>query len=220
MVVPLLYHHLCGKSKATAACALLRWLHDREGSHKQYGHQGGCGQAIHLRLLSCEVGIQQRARLTTQVLRVSCSTSVVLVHGVRGTSGSSQGRWGGCWWIQFDWSIDIGVQLVVVEREEGRELAYLHSVSVMSKTRRTVVDLSLKTQCCVSLVSTHKEARWSIRFFSLFTVDDEGYVQPTNKQNWTLNSNEDKEPCIATIYIYIQTEERSGNETTRMFLNS
>ena len=62
--------------------------------------------------------------------------------------------------------------------------------------------------CCVSLVSTRKQARWSIRFFSLFTVDDEGYVQQTNKQNLTLNSNEDKMPCVATIYI--QTEERSG----------
>ena len=57
--------------------------------------------------------------------------------------------------------------------------------------------------CCVSLVSTRKEARWSFRFFSLFTVDDEGYVQQTNKQNWTLNSNEDKEHCVATLYIYI-----------------
>ena len=37
--------------------------------------------------------------------------------------------------------------------------------------------------CCVSLVSTRKEARWSFRFFSLFTVDDEEYVQQTNKQN-------------------------------------
>ena len=45
-------------------------------------------------------------------------------------------------------------------------------------------------------------------FFSLFTVDDEGYVQQTNKQNWTLHSNEDKKPCVATLYI--QTEERSG----------
>ena len=70
--------------------------------------------------------------------------------------------------------------------------------------------------CCVSLVSTRKEARWSIRFVSLFTVDDEGYVQQTNKQNWTLSSNWDEKPCVATlslslsIYIYIQTEERSG----------
>ena len=56
--------------------------------------------------------------------------------------------------------------------------------------------------CCVSLVSTRKEARWSIRFFSLFTVNQEGYVQQTNKQNWTLNSNEDEKPCIATLYIY------------------
>ena len=38
-------------------------------------------------------------------------------------------------------------------------------------------------KCCVSLVSTRKEARWSFRFFSLFTVDDEEYVQQTNKQN-------------------------------------
>ena len=65
-------------------------------------------------------------------------------------------------------------------------------------------------------MSIRKEARWSIRFFSLFTVDDEGYVQRTNKQNWTLNSNEDKKPCVATlslslyVYIIIQTEERSG----------
>ena len=66
------------------------------------------------------------------------------------------------------------------------------------------------TYCCVSLVSTRKEARWSFRFFSLFTVDDEGYVQQTNKQNSALNSNEDQEHCVATLYIYIRTEERSG----------
>ena len=62
--------------------------------------------------------------------------------------------------------------------------------------------------CCVSLVSTRKEARWSVRFFSLLTVDHEGYVQQTNKQNWTLHSNEDKQPCVATPYI--QIKERSG----------
>ena len=67
--------------------------------------------------------------------------------------------------------------------------------------------------CCVSLVSTRKEARWSFRFFSSFTVDDEGYVQQTNKQNWTLNSNEDKMPRVATIYI--QTEERSGKQNNQ-----
>ena len=67
-----------------------------------------------------------------------------------------------------------------------------------------------RKQSCVSLVPTRKEARWSIRFFSLFTVDNEGYVQQTNKQNWTLNSNEDKKPCVATLSIYIQTEECSG----------
>ena len=59
--------------------------------------------------------------------------------------------------------------------------------------------------CCVSLVSTRKEARWSFRFFSLFTVDDEGYVQQANKPNWTLNSNEDKEHCVATIYTNWRT---------------
>ena len=56
--------------------------------------------------------------------------------------------------------------------------------------------------CCVSLVSTRKEARWSVGFFSLFTVDDERYIQQTNKQNWTLSSNEDKKPCVATLYMY------------------
>ena len=43
---------------------------------------------------------------------------------------------------------------------------------------------------CVSLVSTRKEARWSVRFFSLLTVNNEGYVQQTSKQNCTLNSND------------------------------
>ena len=73
--------------------------------------------------------------------------------------------------------------------------------------------------CCVPLVSTRKEARLSIRFFSLFTVDDEGYVQQTNKQNLTLNSNEDKEHCVATLYIY-EPKNVQEKETTRMFLNS
>ena len=53
-------------------------------------------------------------------------------------------------------------------------------------------------------MSTRKEARWSVRFFSLLTVDHEGYVQQTNKQNWTLHSNEDQQPCVATLYIYIE----------------
>ena len=66
-------------------------------------------------------------------------------------------------------------------------------------------------------MSTRKEARWSIRLFSLFTVDDEGYVQQTNKQNWTLNSNEDKKSCVATLYIYKSKYVRE-KETTRMFL--
>ena len=72
--------------------------------------------------------------------------------------------------------------------------------------------------CCVPLVSTRKEARWSVRFFSLFTVDDEGYVQQTNKQNWTLTSNEDEKPFVATLYIYKPKNVRE-KETTRMFLN-
>ena len=79
--------------------------------------------------------------------------------------------------------------------------------------------LFVRRSCCVSLVSTRKEARWSIRFFSLFTVDDEGYVQQANKQNWTLKSNEDKEHCVATLYIYEPKNVRE-KETTRMFLNS
>ena len=57
-------------------------------------------------------------------------------------------------------------------------------------------------KCYVSLVCIRREARWSVRFFSLFTVDNEGYVHQTNKQNWTLHSNEDKKPCVATLYIY------------------
>ena len=73
--------------------------------------------------------------------------------------------------------------------------------------------------CCVSLVSTRKEARWSIRFFALFTVDDEEYVQQTNKQNWTLNSNEDEEHCVVTLFIYEPKNVRE-KETTRTFLNS
>ena len=41
----------------------------------------------------------------------------------------------------------------------------------------------------------------------------------TNKQNWTLNSNEDKKPCVATLYIFEPKNVRE-KETTRMFLNS
>ena len=83
------------------------------------------------------------------------------------------------------------------------------------------IDQKIKKNCCVSLVSTRKEACWSIRFFSLFTVDDEGYVQQTNKQNWTLNSNEDKKPCVATLYIYIYKPKNvREKETTRKFLDS
>ena len=62
--------------------------------------------------------------------------------------------------------------------------------------------------CCISLMSTRKEARWSVRSFSLLTVDNEGYVQQTSKQNWTLNSNEQK--ALRSHSIYMQTEERSG----------
>ena len=58
------------------------------------------------------------------------------------------------------------------------------------------------TLYCVSFVSSRKEAHWSVRFFSLFTVDNGGYVQQSNKQNWTLHSNEDKKPCVATLYTY------------------
>ena len=77
--------------------------------------------------------------------------------------------------------------------------------AAQNRVRQTAVAeamCSTRSSRCVSLVSSRKEARWSIRFFSLFTVDDEGYVQQTNKQNWTLNSNEDKEHCVATLYIY------------------
>ena len=84
-----------------------------------------------------------------------------------------------------------------------------------------ILCLLVKTDCCVSLVSTRKEARWSIRFFSVFTVDDEGYVQQTNKQNWTLNSNEDKKPCVATLYrSTYEPKNVREKETTRKFLNS
>ena len=79
--------------------------------------------------------------------------------------------------------------------------------------------MTTHSNCCVSLVSTRKEARWSIRFFSLFTVHHKGYVQQTNKQNWTLNSNEDQEHCVATLYIYEPKNVRE-KETTRTFLNS
>ena len=44
-------------------------------------------------------------------------------------------------------------------------------------------------------------------------VDDEGYVQQTNKQNLTLNSNEDKKPCVATIYMYIIYKPKNVRET-------
>ena len=55
-------------------------------------------------------------------------------------------------------------------------------------------------RCCVSLVSTRKEARWSVQFFSLLTVENEGYVHQTNKQNWTLNSKEQKALRSHSIY--------------------
>ena len=72
--------------------------------------------------------------------------------------------------------------------------------------------------CCVSLVSTRKEARWSAWFFSLLTVGNEGYVQQTNKQNWTLNSNEQK--VLRSHSKYIKPKNVPERETTRMFLNS
>ena len=59
--------------------------------------------------------------------------------------------------------------------------------------RRSVVFLSCP------LVKKHADL---FGYFSLPTVDNEGYVQQTNKQNRTLNSNEDKTPCVATLYIY------------------
>ena len=72
--------------------------------------------------------------------------------------------------------------------------------------------------CCVSLVSTRKEARWSAWFFSLLTVGNEGYVQQTNKQNWTLNSNEQK--VLRSHSKYIKPKNVPERETTRMLLNS
>ena len=72
--------------------------------------------------------------------------------------------------------------------------------------------------CCVSLVSTRKEARWSAWFFSSLTVGNEGYVQQTNKQNWTLNSNEQK--VLRSHSKYIKPKNVPERETTRMFLNS
>ena len=72
--------------------------------------------------------------------------------------------------------------------------------------------------CCVSLVSTRKEASWSAWFFSLLTVGNEGYVQQTNKQNWTLNSNEQK--VLRSHSKYIKPKNVPERETTRMFLNS
>ena len=65
----------------------------------------------------------------------------------------------------------------------------------------------VQRRCCVSLVSTHKEARWSVRFFSLLTFDHQGYVQQTNKQNWTLHSNEQN---ALRSHSFKQTKERSG----------
>ena len=57
-------------------------------------------------------------------------------------------------------------------------------------------------------MSTRKEARWSVRFFSLLAVDNEGYVQKTNKQNWALNSNEQK--ALRSHCIFIETKDGSG----------
>ena len=63
-----------------------------------------------------------------------------------------------------------------------------------------------------------KDANWSGTGTS---HDHEGYVQQTNKQNWTLNSNEDKEHCVVTLYIYIyEPKNVREKEATRMFLNS
>ena len=43
----------------------------------------------------------------------------------------------------------------------------------------------------------------------LLTVDHEGYVQQTNKKNWTLHSNEDKKPCVDTLFIHVYTNRRT-----------
>ena len=91
-----------------------------------------------------------------------------------------------------------------------------HSITVSAQQELSTVHLSnmiSESDCCVSLVSTRKEVHWCVRFFSLLTLDNEEYVQQTNKQNWILNSNEQK--ALRSIYISIQTKERPGKENNQ-----
>ena len=73
---------------------------------------------------------------------------------------------------------------------------YFFSATVCSDKCWSVVFLSCP------LIKKHADLFGFFFFFSLLTIDNEGYVQQTNKQNWTLYSNEDKKPCVATVQKY------------------
>ena len=78
-------------------------------------------------------------------------------------------------------------------------IVYLNCFLHIAVLKPSVVFLSCP------LVKKHADL---VRFFSLLTVDNEGCVQQTNKQNWTLNSNEQK--ALRSHCIYIKTKYGSG----------